>query len=78
MGAGEADSTGEESVGEVDWTESDIGAMGRADIGNAGDIGNADDAVSGVEMSEAISDGYEASKPETRTVDAGVWCISGS
>ena len=72
-------------AGEEDSTESDIGAMGRSDIGNAGDgdvrlvdIGGAREAVSGAEMSEAISDVYEASKPETMTGDAGVWCISGS
>ena len=59
--------------------------MGRSDIGNAGDedvrllgIGSAGEAVSGAKMSEAISDVDEAAKPETMTVDAGVWCISGS
>ncbi len=59
--------------------------MGRSDRGNAGDgdvrlldIGRAGEAVSGAEMSKAIADVDEASKPETMTVDAGGWCISGS
>ena len=68
--------------------------MGRSDKGNADntgnagnagdgdvrllDIGNAGEAVFGAEMSEAISDVDEASKPETMTGDAGSCCISGS
>ena len=58
--------------------------MGRSDRGNAdnaGNAGNAGDAgdgdVFGAEMSEAISDVDEASKPETMTGDAGSCCISG-
>jgi hypothetical protein len=87
MSVSEADSTGQGSIGEVDWTGSDIGTMVMSDIGNAGDgdvrlssIGTAGEteSIAGAEKSEAISDADGVVKPETMTVDAGSRCISGS